>query len=58
MIDMPKKKDPLASPGRRTRAYEMPNLLNVQSNQDPLRQIEDDALRDLSNEYKVSRSQD
>lgn len=53
---MPKpKKDPLASPGRRTRAYELPNLINVQGSQDPLRQMEDDALRDLSSEYRLLR---
>ena len=49
------KKDPLASPGRRTRAYELPNLVNVQSSQDPLREIEDDAIRDLSSEYRQLR---
>jgi len=50
-----KKKDPLTPPGRRTRAYELPNLVNVQGSPDLVRQIEDEALRDLSNEYRQLR---
>jgi len=52
---VPRKKDPLAPPSRRRRAYEMPNLVNIQGSPDPLRQIEDDALRDLSSEYRQLR---
>ena len=52
---MPKKKDPLAPPGRRIRAYELPNLVNVQGSPDLARQMEDEALRDLSNEYRQLR---
>lgn len=55
MIDVSKKKDPLKAPSRRTRAYEMPNLVNIQTSRDPLQQIEDQALQDLNNEYRTIR---
>ena len=50
-----KKKDTLTPPGRRQRAYELPNLVNVQGSPDLVRQIEDEALRDLSSEYRQLR---
>ena len=52
---MPKKKNPLEPTPRRTRAYELPNLVNVRGTQDPIRDIENEALRDLSNDYRRLR---
>ncbi len=56
MIDMVKKKSPLEpSAGPRKRAYELPGMINIQGSTDPLRQIENEAIRDLSNEYRQLR---
>ncbi len=52
---MPKKKSPLEPRVRRKRAYELPNLINVNTPPDPIRQIENEAIRDLSNEYRQLR---
>lgn len=52
---MPRKKSPLEPRVRKKRAYELPNLINVQTPPDPIRQIENEALRDLSNEYRTLR---
>ena len=53
---MVKRKSPLEpSAGPRKRAYELPNMINVQVPQDPIRQIENQALSDLSNEYRTLR---
>ena len=50
-----RKKSPLEPTPKRTRAYELPNLVNVQTPSDPIRQIENEAIRDLSNEYRTLR---
>ena len=47
------KKTPLAP--KRTRAYEIPGLVNVNVQSDPIREIENEALRDLSSEYRMLR---
>lgn len=52
---MPRKKSPLEPTVRRKRAYEMGGLSNVQPAPDPIRAIENEALRDLSNEYRMLR---
>lgn len=52
---MPRKKSPLTPPVSRRRAYELPNLVRVNVPQDPITEIENQNLRDLSNEYRVLR---
>lgn len=52
---MVKKKSPLEPTARRKRAYELDGMSTLQAPQDPLRQIEDQSLRDLSNEYRQLR---
>jgi len=52
---MVKRKSPLEPTPSRKRAYEIPNLVNIQAPQDPIRQIENEAIRDLSNEYRQLR---
>ncbi len=50
-----RKKSPLEPTPKRMRAYEMPNLVNVRVQPDPIREIENEAMRDLSNEYRQLR---
>jgi len=52
---MARKKSPLEPTVRRKRAYEIGGLSNVQQAPDPIREIESEALRDLSNEYRLLR---
>ena len=52
---MTKKKSPLEPPVRRKRAYELDGMTMIQAPQDPLRQIENQAISDLSNEYRQLR---
>ncbi len=52
---MPRKKSPLEPTVRRKRAYELGGLTNVQAAPDPIRDIENEAIRDLSNEYRMLR---
>ncbi len=50
---MVKRKTPLEPTSRRKRTYELPNLLNVRVQPDPLREIETQIFRDLSDEYRA-----
>ncbi len=53
---MARKKSPLEpSAGSRKRAYNMDGMTNISVAPDPLRQIENEAIRDLSNEYRQLR---
>lgn len=52
---MVKRKTPLEPAPRRQRAYEIPNLVNIQVPIDPIREIEREALADLSSEYRQLR---
>lgn len=40
---------------RRKRAYELPGMTTLRAPQDPIREIENEAIRDLSNEYRTLR---
>ena len=52
---MPKRKSPLEPRTRRKRAYEIIEGMPIQYPQDPLRELENQTLRDLSTEYRVMR---
>lgn len=56
MKKLVKRKSPLEpSAGPRKRAYELDGMTTLNMPQDPMRQIENEALRDLSNEYRALR---
>ena len=54
-MNLVKKKGEPASGSRRKRAYELDGMTPLQFPQDPLRQIETQALQDMSDEYRMLR---